>query len=165
MKPRSRSEPPPHRFTRSWVPVWLVGVPVVAVLVLWSFNRPPETFTADVVESSVEPTDAGLVVADVTWTDEDGVRRTRTFEVTSDLVASGSVSLVASPSGEVDIATPARQAGPSGVLFVITAMIGLAFAVVVLAALRGFGYVRGTGRYGDTSPDDVKESNAFYWRH
>jgi hypothetical protein len=146
------------------VVLWLVTIPVVAVLALLWLGRPPETFTADVAESSVEPTDAGLVVADVRWTDEDGVRRVRSIHVASELVDSGSVTLTAEEGGEVRVVAPGDETGPSRTVLMVTALIGLAFAVVVLATVRGFGYVRGTGRYGEMDPDDVKESHAFYWR-
>lgn len=39
------------------------------------------------------------------------------------------------------------------------------FAIVVLATFRGFGFVRGKGRAGEMTPDEVEESHAFYWRH
>lgn len=158
--PEPRSRP----ISRLSALLWIVAVPVIAVVALLWLGRPPEIFAAEVVESSVEPTDAGLVLADVRWTDEDGIRRVRSFEMASELAVSGSVG-VAEQEGEVRVLDPARETGPSVTVLVITALIGLLFAVVVLATLRGFGYVRGTGRYGEMDPDDVKESHAFYWRH
>ena len=43
---------------------------------------------------------------------------------------------------------------------------GGAFLVgfVVDLSRRGFGYVRGTGRAGETNPDELAESRGFYWR-
>lgn len=159
------SEPNSNLTSRPAVLLWLVAIPTAAVVTLLWLGRPPETFTADVVESSVELTDFGLVAADVTWTDEEGVRRVRSIHVASELVASGSVQLTEEEGGETRVVVPGEETGPSGTVLVITALIALAFAVVVLATVRGFGYVRGTGRYGEMEPDDVKESHAFYWRH
>ena len=160
-----RSKSNSHATSRLAALLWLVTIPAVAVAALLGLGRPPETFTAVVVETSVEPTDAGLVFADVSWTDDDGIRRVRSVHVTSELVASGTVQLTAEEGGEVSVVAPGEDTGPSGTVVVITALISLAFAVVVLATVKGFGYVRGTGRYGEMEPDDVKESHAFYWRH
>lgn len=46
-----------------------------------------------------------------------------------------------------------RDTGPPALTVAVTAVIALLFAVVVLATVRGFGFV------------EVKESHAFYWRH
>ena len=162
MRPSERNS---NLASRLAVLLWLVAIPTAAVVAILWIGRPPETFTADVVESSVEPTDTGLVVADVRWTDEDGVRRVLSIHVASELVASGSVQLTELEGGEVSVVAPGEETGLSVTVFVVTALIGLTFAVVVLAAVNGFGYVRGTGRYGEMEPDDVKESHAFYWRH
>lgn len=156
-----RSGPRTHFVSRLPALLWLVTVPVIAVIGFAWLDRPTETFTADVVASSVEPTHPGLVAAEVRWTDEDGVRRVTTVEAASDLVASGTVTMTV----DLQVVDPADESGPSATVLMITALIGLAFAVVVLAAERGFGYVRGTGRSGEMNPDDVQESHGFYWRH
>lgn len=140
----------------------LVAIPVLAVVAFLWLDRPPGAVTVEVVESSVEPTDVGLV-GDVTWVDEDGIRRVRSVELTSEHVTAGFVELTVGEGGKARVLDPAR--GPSATVLVVVALIGLAFAAVVLATVRGFGYVRGTGRYGEMDPDDVKESHAFYWRH
>lgn len=140
--------------------LWLVAIPVLAVASFLWLDSALGVVTAEVVESSVESTDAGLV-GDVTWVDEDGIRRVRSVDLTSEHVTAGYVELV-DEGGEVRVLAPAR--GPSATVLVVVALIGLAFASVVLATVRGFGYVRGTGSYGEMDPDDVKESHAFYWR-
>lgn len=160
----SHSQPDSHLITRMTALLWLVTIPVIAVVAFLWLDRPPEIFSAEVVESSVESTDTGFV-GDVRWTDGDGIRRVRNVELTSEHVESGSVPLAADPSGEVRVVDPAQETGRSVTVLVITALIGLALAVVVLATVRGFGYVRGTGRYGEMDPHDVEESHGFYWRH
>lgn len=161
----ARSQPNSHLISRMTALLWLVAIPVIAVVVILWFGRPPEIFAAEVVESSVEPTDAGLVFADVRWTDGDGIRRVRSFLLASELAVSGSIGVVSDPDGEVRVVDPARETGPSMTVLAVTALIGLAFAVVVLATVRGYGYVRGTGQYGEMDPHDVEESHGFYWRH
>ncbi|HUG08300.1 MAG TPA: hypothetical protein VMP13_05325 [Acidimicrobiia bacterium] len=142
----ARSQPDSHLISRMTALLWLVAIPVIAVVALSWLHRPPEIFAAEVVESSVESTGTGLV-GDVRWTDGDGIRQVRNLELTSAHVESGSVSVAADPSGEVRVVDPARETGPTVILLAITALIGLAFAVVVLATVRGYGYVRGTGQY------------------
>lgn len=160
----SRSEPGSRLISRLSALLWLVAVAVLAVVALLWLNRPPEISVAEVVESSVESTDDGFV-GEVRWTDEYGTRRMRNVDLTPEHVDSGSVRLVVDPSGEVRVVEPAEETGPSVTTLVITALIGLAFAVVVLATVKGFGYVQGTGRYGEMDPHDVEESHGFYWRH
>lgn len=149
--------------SRLAVLVWLVAVPVMAVLAFLWFSGPPEIVMADVIESSVEQSNTGFV-ADVTWTDSDGIRRVSSVEMTSEHVASGTVSLVHESDGQVRVVDPVMEARPSMPLLGVTALIALAFAVAVLATPRGFGYVRGTGRGGEMTSDEVQESHAFYWR-
>ena len=144
--------------------MWLAAILVIVVSGFLWLGRPSETFTADVVASSVEPGEFGLVVVDVTWTDEDGVRWVRRVEAAPELVASGTVTMMGNPVGTVYVVDPADEPGSRAIVLVAVSLIGLAFAVVVLAAERGFGYVRGTGRSG-MNPDDVQESHGFYWRH
>ena len=76
---------------------------------------------------------------------------------------SGTVLLTVT-EGELRLFEPDRRSVPIYVL-VITGVVALVFAVVVLATLRGFGYVRGTRRAGEMTHEQVQESNAFYWRH
>lgn len=97
------------------------------------------------------------------WSDDEGVRHVRRFELTPDQVESGTVLLTVT-EGEIRLFEPERQSVPIYFL-VLTGVVALAFAVVVLATLRGFGYVRGTGRAGEMTHEEVQESNAFYWRH
>lgn len=164
IKSMPRSQSSSYLISRMTALLWLVAIPVIAVVVLLWLGRSPEIFIAEVVESSVEPTDAGLVLADVRWTDGDGIKRVRTVELASELAASGSVGVVSEPDGEVRVLDPARETGPSVTVLVVTALMGLALAVVVLATVRGYGYVRGTGHYGEMDPHDVEESHGFYWR-
>lgn len=141
--------------------LWLVAIPILAVAAFLWLDRPPGVVTAEVVESSVESTATGLV-GNVTWVDDDGIRRVRSVELTSEHVTAGYVELTVDAGGEARVLDPAR--GPSATVLLVVALIGLAFAAVVVATVRGFGYVRGTGSYGEMDPDDVKESHAFYWR-
>lgn len=157
----SRPETGSRLISRLPALLWLVGIPVLAVAAFLWLDRPPGVVTAEVVESTVESTDAGLV-GNVTWVDADGVRRVWTVELTSEHVAAGYIELTVDEGGEVRVVAPAQ--GPSATVLVVVAIIGLAFAAVVVATVRGFGYVQGTGRYGEMEPDDVKESHAFYWR-
>ncbi len=157
-----RPEPNSRFVSRLPALLWLVGIPVLAVTAFLWLDRPRGVVTAEVVESTVESTDAGLV-GNVTWVDADGVRRVRSVELTSEHVAAGYVELTDDEGGEVRVVAPAQ--GHSATVLVVVALIGLAFAAVVVATVRGFGYVRGTGSYGEMDPDDVKESHAFYWRH
>lgn len=143
--------------------LWILLVPALAVAGLLWLGHPPEPFAAEVVGSSVSQTDEG-VVGDVRWVDEDGVRRVRSFSLTEDHVASGTVLLVRSEN-QVRVFDPSRDTGPSAMTVAVTAIVAFLFAVVVLATLRGFGFVRGTGQPGEMTPDEVKESHAFYWRH
>ncbi len=157
----SHSESRSRLISRLPALLWLVVIPVLAVAAFLWLDRPHGVVIAEVVESSVESTEAGLV-GDVTWVDEDGVRRVRSLELTAEHVTAEYVELTVDEVGEVRVAAPAQ--GPSATVLVVVALIGLAFAAVVVATVRGFGYVRGTGSYGEMDPDDVKESHAFYWR-
>lgn len=149
--------------TRGWAALWLLAVPVLAVVFLWWVSQPPATFVGEVVGSSVSQADGGLV-GDVSWVDEDGVRRVRSFELTEEHVTSGTVMLL-STEGEVTVLDSSESTGVSGLTMAATALIAFLFAVVVLATVRGFGFVRGTGQPGEMTPDEVEESHGFYWRH
>lgn len=149
--------------SRGWVVLWLVAVPALAVSALLWLSQPPEPFTGEIVGSSVSESDDGLV-GDVSWIDEDGVRRVRSFDLTEAQVASGTVLLI-STENRVRVLDPSRDRGLSATTVAVTAGIALLFAIVVLATVRGFGFVRGTGRPGEMTPDEVEESRAFYWRH
>lgn len=151
-----------RRLPRLSVLLWLAIIPGLAVAAFLWLDRPQGVVVAEVVESTVESTDAGLV-GNVTWVDADGVRRVRSVELTSEHVAAGYVELAVDEGGEFRVAAPAQ--GPATTVLVVVALIGLAFGAVVVAAAKGFGYVRGTGRYGEMDSDEVKESHAFYWRH
>ena len=118
-----------------------------------------------VVESSAEQTDTGSVVAEVRWTDGDGIRRVRSVEMSAEEAQAGTVQLVVDPSGGVRVVDPSEGFGSPVTALMIAALVGLGFALVVLASVRGLGYVRGTGSYGETDPREVEESHAFYWRH
>lgn len=144
--------------------LFVLAVPVLAILlVLWlGQSSEGEPYRAQVIESTVEPTDEGFV-GNVTWFDDDGVRHVRRFEMTRDQVESGIVLLTVT-EGEIRLFEPERRSVPIYFL-VLTGVVALAFAVVVLATLRGLGYVRGTGRAGEMTHEEVQESNAFYWRH
>jgi len=135
-------------------------VPVLAVAVLLWLGQPAEPFTAEIVSSSSSETDQGLV-GDVSWVDEDGIRRVRTFDLTEQQVSSGTVLLV-NTENQVGIFDPSRDSGPSGPIISATAAVALLLAVVVLATVRGFGFVRGTGQAGEMTTDEVEESRAFY---
>lgn len=148
---------------RGWVVLWLLAVPVLAVSVLLWLGQPPEPLPGEVVGSSVSQTDEGLV-GDVRWVDEDGVRRVRSFSLTEDQVTSGTVLLV-SAENRVRVSDPSRDTAPLAISVAVTAVVAFLFAVVVLATLRGFGFVRGTGQPGEMTPDEVEESHGFYWRH
>lgn len=149
--------------TRAWAALWLLAVPVLAVTLLWWVSQPPTTFEAEVVGSSVSRADGGLV-GDVRWVDDNGVRRVRSFDLTEEHVTSGTVMLV-SMEGEVTVLDSSESTGASGLTMAVTALIAFLFAVVVLATVRGFGFVRGTGQPGEMTPDEVEESRGFYWRH
>lgn len=148
---------------RGLVAFWLLAVPLLAVSAFLWLSRPTEPFAAEVVGSSVTQTDDGLV-GDVRWVDGDGVRRVRSFNLTEEQVASGDVLLV-DTENQVRVLEPSRDRGPSAWTVAVTAGISLLFAIVVLATLRGFGFVRGTGRPGEMTPEEVEESHGFYWRH
>jgi hypothetical protein len=126
-------------------------------------GEPAEPFTAEVVASSSSQTDQGRV-GDVTWVDDDGIRRVRSFNLTEQQVSSGTVLLV-NIENQVGVFDPARDSGPSALIIAASAALAFVFALVVLATVRGFGFVRGTGQAGEMTTDEVKESHAFYWRH
>jgi hypothetical protein len=140
----------------------LLAVPVLAVSALLWLSQPAKPFMAQVVDPSVTRTDDGFV-GNVTWIDDEGVRRVSSVELTSEHVDSGTVPVV-TVEGEVSVVDPSEQTQVPITVLLVTAAIALAFAVVVLATLRGFGFVRGTGRAGEMTPDEVQESRAFYWR-
>lgn len=41
---------------------------------------------------------------------------------------------------------------------------GLLLGLVVTLSVNGFGFVPGTGRTGETDPEEIHESRGFYWR-
>ena len=142
--------------------VLAVSVLAVAFVVWLGQSSEGEPYRAQVIQSTVEPTDEGFV-DNVTWSEDDGVRHVRRISLTGGQVESGTVLLTVT-EGELRLFEPDRRSVPIYVL-VITGVMALVFAVVVLATLRGFGYVRGTGRAGEMTHEQVQESNAFYWRH
>lgn len=154
----------PRLTSRLMVLLWVLAVPAIAVVALLWFDRPSEVLMANVIESSVEQSDTAFV-GDVTWTDADGTRRVRSVEMSFDHVEAGTVPVVLEPDGQVRVVDPVIETRPSIAALALTALIGLALALVVLATVRGFGYVRGTGRSGEMTSDEVQESHAFYWRH
>lgn len=149
--------------TRGLAALWLLAVPALAVGALLWLGQLPEPFTGEIVGSSVSEADDGFA-GDVRWVDGDGVRRVGSFTLTGEQVASGTVLLV-DPENQLRVFDPSLDKGPSALTLAVTAGIGLLFAVVVLAAVRGYGFVRGTGRPGEMAPDEVEESRGFYWRH
>jgi len=158
-----RSSTSARPLTRGWAVLWLLAVPALAVSLLLWISQPPATFVAEVVGSSVSQADGGLV-GDVRWVDEDGVRHVRSFNLTEEHVTSGTVMLV-STEGEVRVSDSSESSGVSGLTMTLTAVIALLFAAVVVATVRGFGFVRGTGQPGEMTPDELEESRGFYWRH
>lgn len=158
----TRSEPVVRRSSRLMDVLFLVAVPVLAVSALLWLSRPPVIHNAQVIEPSVSQTDDGFV-GNVTWIDEGG-RRVSRVAMTAEHLESGMVPMVV-VEGEVRVVDPSEKRGVSTMALVTTAAIALAFAVVVLATVRGFGYVRGTGSAGEMTPDEVQESHGFYWRH
>ena len=49
-------------------------------------------------------------------------------------------------------------------LLAIVALMGALLGLVVVNNLSGFGFVKGTGRPGESQPADVREDRGFYWR-
>lgn len=143
--------------------IFALAVPLVLVLGVFWLGRPPEFTTASVIGSTVTSTD-GELVGNVRWTSDDGVRHNRHVELNPQHVTSGTVPLVVEPNGELTLVDPSEYGRVPLPVLAWAAAIGLAFAFVVLATMRGLGFVRGTGRPGEMTPEELQESHAFYWR-
>lgn len=155
--------PGSERSARLFEAVFVAAFPLLVVGALLWLNRPAEIIEAQVIESTVEMTDMGFV-GNVTWTDANGVRHNREVNMTVEHVSSGTVHLVIS-EGETVVVDPAEYGRVSPAVLVTAGSIALAFALVVVATIRGYGFVRGTGQSGEMTPDEVQESRGFYWRH
>lgn len=149
--------------SRTWAVIWLVTVPVMAAVTMVWLGRPVDPIIAEVVTPTVDQTGEGYV-ADVRWVDEEGVATVRELTLDQDHVTSGTVPVVVE-GGEARAADQSDLEGASPLVVAGTAAVALLFAVVVLATVRGFGFVRGTGQPGEMKPEDVEESHGFYWRH
>lgn len=143
--------------------VFILVFPLLVVVALLWLNRPVDSTQARIIESTVTSTNAGFV-GNMQWTDDGGVRHNRRVELTPEHVTSGTVPLVMS-EGEMRVVDPVEYGRMSPIVLAVAAAIALAFTLVVVATMRGFGFVRGTGRSGEMTPDEVQESRAFYWRH
>lgn len=153
-----------ERSTRLSEVVFVSAFPLLVVgAILW-LNRPAEVIEARVIESTVEPTDRGFV-GNVVWVDADGVLHNRGgVDMTPQHVTSGTVHIVI-PEGELVVVDPDEYGQVHPAVLVVAALIALAFALVVVATMRGYGFVRGTGRSGEMTQDELQESHGFYWRH
>lgn len=151
------------RSGRLFEAVFVLAFPLLVVGALLWLNRPAEIINAQVIESTVETTDTG-VVGNVIWSDANGVRHNRRVDMTPEHVTSGTVPFVIS-EGELVVVDPAEYGRVSPAVLVTAALIAVAFAVVVVATMRGYGFVRGTGRSGEMTQDELQESHGFYWRH
>lgn len=149
---------------RPYEMVFVLAVPIVlALAVLW-LAEPPDFTSARVIGSTVTSTD-GEFVGNLRWTSDDGVLHNRRIELSPEHVTSGTVPLVVEASGDLSVVDPSEYERVPLPALAVAALIGLAFALVVVATMRGFGFVRGTGRPGEMTADEVQESHAFYWRH
>lgn len=144
--------------------VFIMVFPLLVVVALLWLNRPVGITQSRVIESTVTSSDVGLV-GNVQWTDDGGIRHNRRVELTPEHVTSGTVPLVVDASGDLMVVDPAEYGRVPLTGMAIAAGIGLAFAFVVVATMRGLGFVRGTGQPGEMTSDQVQESRAFYWRH
>lgn len=160
----ARSDLPPTSSLRLFEVLFILAVPVAVVAAVLWLNRPAEVVTARIIDSTVTSAEGGFV-GNVHWIDDGGIRHNRQVEMTPEHITSGTVPLVAEVGGEVTVVDPAEYGRVPLTVLALAAAIGLAFALVVVATMRGFGFVRGTGRPGEMTPDEVQESHAFYWRH
>ncbi len=147
---------------RKWLALRLLAVPALAVAAVLFLSQHPEPFPAEVV-GGLSQTNEGTV-ADLRWIDEAGVAHTQSFNLTEEQITSGTVLLV-DTEDRVSVYDPSAYSRLSAVILAVTAVVAFLFAVVVEATVHGFGFVRGTGKFGEMTPDDVEESHAFYWRH
>lgn len=136
----------------------LIAVPAVSALAVSQLSTAP--ITAEVVAASVSEFDS-RAEGTVRWTDADGTRRTATLELTDEHLTTGTVPIQpAEGTGEVWVVE-----GPPILAMTMAAGVAALLVLVVFGTLRGYGYVRGTGRSGEMSTADVQESRGFYWRH
>lgn len=117
------------------------------------------TFTADVVEPSVQVRD-GERTAMVRWEGPHGAKVQR-LVIPSAYADASEVPVARTREGYrvgpvPDTADWLAILGGSG--------IGAALGGVAVASLAGWGYVKGRGEYGTTSRAGLSEGRGFYWR-
>lgn len=137
----------------------LVGA-LLGALVPLLFSQ-ARTFTADVIEPSMQVRD-GERTALVRWEGPDGPKVQR-LVIPGAYADASEVPVTRTDEGyRVALASPPNTAdwlailGGSG--------IGAALGGVAVASLAGWGYVKGRGEYGTTSPTGLSEERGFYWR-
>ena len=101
--------------------------------------------------------------ASIEWRNPNGSTRTAEVELPDPSYSVGQeVNITVDPEGGASLAQPA---GPERtVATAVGGVVGALLGGVVVASLAGFGFVRGTGRAGESTSEDVREERGFYWR-
>jgi hypothetical protein len=122
-------------------------------------NLGPVRYEARVVAPTVTTRD-GTTTAQVSWRDRNGIIRNATIEIPDPEAPTVTIAV----SGDEVRALDGRFLWPNPVLTAILGGVGLLMGIVVRLSLAGHGYVRGTGKPGESTPGEVREDRGFYWR-
>ena len=142
---------------------WLfipLGFALVAVATTFLVDKSqPDPVMAAVVDVDLIGMN-GRTAADVEWVTDGGLPRSEYLVIPEQYRGNDVVPLIVNEDGTVAIDD--GTFGPW--LYLAVGIIAAGLGLTVELSLRGFGYVRGTGRVGETPDLDVSESHGFYWR-
>ena len=144
---------------KSW---WTLPVLLALAGVLLSVfleNVGPVRYEGRVVAPSVTTHD-GTTTARVSWFDQNGTGRHAIIEIPDPEASAVTIAV----SGDEVRAIEGSFLWPHPFFVAILGGVGVLLGVVVRFSLAGSGYVRGTGKPGESAPEDVREDRGFYWR-
>jgi hypothetical protein len=116
-------------------------------------------YEARVVAPTVATRD-GNTTAQVSWRDHDGIVRHAVIEIPDPEASTVTIAV----SGDEVRALRSPILWPNPVFIAVLGGVGLLLGIVVRLSLAGYGYVRGTGLPGESTPEEVREDRGFYWR-
>jgi hypothetical protein len=142
---------------------WLVipigfAVLAVGVMLLVDLSR-PDPVMATVVDMDLIGMN-GRTAADVECMTDGGTPRSEYLVIPEQYRGNDVVPLIVHEDGTVAIDDGDFEPW----LYVAVGIIAFGLGLTMEQSLRGFGYVRGTGRVGETPDLDVGESHGFYSR-
>lgn len=139
----------------SWVPFVVALVGVGFLVALWANQD-----IIDPTSIEVTPSGDGYSVA-ITWVDDSGREQKDVLLVDQYNEDHTTFILINNADGTTQVA---QGFGLTRDLILVVAGISFVIGWVADLSARGFGFVPGTGQFGQTRPVELGEERGFYWR-